>query len=159
MDPERVGIPVYAKKFRSDPGKKNGLYWRTAAGEPESPLGELAAEAQQTGYFLVQTIKPQPYHGYMFRMLHSQGPHASGGARDYVVNGKMLFGFAVVAYPVEYGKSGVTTFIINQDGILYEKDLGDLTEITASNMQSFNPGPDWVRVASAKDDPTTQPAP
>ncbi len=117
---------VFTKKLRSDPGKENGLYWETAEGEPGSPAGPLLAEASSDGYEL-GTGKHQPFHGYLYRVLSAQGPHARGGARDYVVDGKMTRGFAVVAYPVEYRSSGVMTFIVNQHGVVYQKDLGDGT--------------------------------
>ena len=107
-------------KFISDPGKQNGLYWKSPEGQPESPLGPLAAFATSEGY----NAKPEghtPFHGYYFRMLKGQSENAPGGAKDYVVDGKMVGGFAFVAYPAEYGNSGVMTFIINQDGVLLKK--------------------------------------
>ena len=116
----------YALKFISDAGRQNGLYWESPADQPRSPLGPLVAFATPEGY----NVKPNshtPFHGYYFQMLNRQGTHAPGGARDYVVNGKMIGGFAFVAYPAEYGNSGVMTFIINQDGVLLQKDLGKTT--------------------------------
>jgi hypothetical protein len=133
---------VFTKKLRSDPGKQNGLYWETAEGEPESPAGPLLAESSSDGYEL-GTGKHQPFHGYLYRILSAQGPHARGGARDYVVDGKMTRGFAVVAYPVEYRSSGVMTFMVNQRGVVYQKDLGDDTAATAKAMTTFDPDPSW----------------
>jgi hypothetical protein len=132
----------YAMKFISDPDKQNGLYWKSPEGQPQSPLGPLAAFATSEGY----SAKPDahtPFHGYFFRMLKKQGSKAPGGAKDYVVDGKMVGGFALVAYPAEYGNSGVMTFIINQDAVLLQKDLGKTTTETATAMSEFDPDPDW----------------
>jgi hypothetical protein len=144
-DPDRDGIQEYARKFASDPGKRNGLYWKTSAGEEPSPLGELAAEASAEGYTR-KTEGPTPYHGYFYRILESQGPGAPNGAIDYVVNGKMILGFAVVAWPAEYGSAGITSFIMGPDGVVYQRDLGDDTENIAKSMKSFDPGKGWVKV-------------
>jgi hypothetical protein len=135
----------YAPKFISDTGKQNGLYWDSPEGQPKSPLGPLAAFATTEGY----SVKPNahtPFHGYFFHMLTRQGAHAPGGAKDYVVNGKMVGGFAFVAYPAEYGNSGVMTFIINEDGVLLQKDLGKTTTETASTMSEFDPDAGWSPV-------------
>jgi Protein of unknown function (DUF2950) len=132
----------FAPKFISDPGKQNGLYWKTAEGQPPSPLGPLAAFATSEGYS-VGSSAHNPFHGYYFRMLTGQTDKAPGGAKDYMVDGKMLGGFAFVAYPAEYGNSGVMTFIINQDGVLLQKDLGKTTTETATAMTKFDPDPDW----------------
>ncbi len=135
----------YALKFISDSGKQNGLYWESPEGQPRSPLGPLAAFATDEGY----TVKPDshvPFHGYNFRMLKRQGSHAQGGAKDFVVDGKMAGGFAFVAYPAEYGNSGVMTFMINQDGILFQRDLGKTTTETATAMTEFDPGEGWSPV-------------
>ena len=135
----------YAPKFISDPGKQNGLYWESPEGKPKSPLGPLVAFATAEGY----SAKPNahvPFHGYYFHMLTKQGSHARGGAKDYVVNGKMVGGFALVAYPAEYGNSGVMTFIINQDGVLFQKDLGKTTTEAATSMSAFDPDTSWSRV-------------
>jgi hypothetical protein len=135
----------FAVKFISDPGKQNGLYWQTAQGQPPSPLGPLAAFATAEGY----TAKPEghtAFHGYYFRMLDGQTDKTPGGAKDYIVNGKMTGGFALVAYPAEYGNSGVMTFIINQDGVLLQKDLGKTTTETATAMTKFDPDPTWTVV-------------
>jgi len=135
----------YAVKFISDTGKQNGLYWESPKGQTKSPLGPLAAFATAEGY----SAKPNshlPFHGYYFRMLTRQGSHARGGAKDYVVNGQMVGGFAVVAYPAEYRNSGVMTFIINQDGVLFQKDLGTNTSETANAMSEFDPDASWSEV-------------
>ena len=139
------GVKQYALKFVSDDGKQNGLYWKSAPGQPRSPLGPLVAYASAEGLNL-QAGKPQPFHGYLYRMLTKQGPDAKGGAKDYIVNGKMTGGFAFIAYPEKYGETGIATFIINQDGILYDKDLGNSTTETATSMTGFNPGKTWTVV-------------
>ena len=139
------GAKQYALKFVSDDGKQNGLYWKSAPGQPRSPLGPLVAYASTEG-FTPQAGKPQPYHGYLYRMITKQGPDAKGGAKDYIVNGKMTGGFAFIAYPEKYGETGIATFIINQDGILYDKDLGPGTGETATLMTGFNPGKTWTVV-------------
>ena len=132
----------YALKFISDPGKRNGLYWDSSPGQPQSPLGPLAAYATAEGY----NARPDahaPFHGYFFRMLKGQTSKTPGGARPYVVNGQMTGGFAFVAYPAEYGNSGVMTFMINQDGVLLQKDLGKDTAQVASALSEFDPDPEW----------------
>ncbi len=137
------GVKQYAQKFISDPGQQNGLYWESPQGAPRSPLGPLVAFASEEGY----TVKPdaaQPYYGYYFRRLDSQGPHANGGSKPYVVNGKMTAGFAYLAYPAKYGDSGIKSFIINQQGVIYQKDLGKDTTTTAKAMTSFDPDPSWT---------------
>ncbi len=147
MKSSREGdLRVYAEKFRSDPGKKNGLYWETKEGEEPSPLGEFAADARAEGYFKTEVNKgPVPYHGYYFRMLKKQGKHAPEGAFDYIVNGKQIGGFAVVAYPAKYGNSGVMSFIVNHDGVVYQKDLGRNTSKVAKAMKSFDPDKTWKK--------------
>ena len=135
----------FALKFISDTGKQNGLYWESPEGQPKSPLGPLAAFATAEGY----STKPNshtPFHGYYFHMLARQGAHAPGGAKAYVVNGKMVGGFAFVAYPAEYGNSGIMTFIINQDGVLLQRDLGTTTAETATAMTEFDPDAGWSPV-------------
>jgi len=135
----------YALKFISDPGKHNGLYWQSAEGQPPSPMGPLAAFATSEGY----TVKPDahvPFHGYFFHILTAQSNKARGGAKNYVVAGKMTGGFAFVAYPAEYGNSGVMTFIINQDGALLQKNLGNTTVQKASAMTEFDPDNNWSLV-------------
>jgi hypothetical protein len=139
--------PAYAEKFVSDPGKKNGLYWETKGGEKASPLGALVAEARAEGYIRAGVNKkPIPFHGYYFRMLRKQGKDAPGGAYDYIVRGKQIGGFAVVAYAAEYGNSGVMTFMVNHDGVVYQKDLGRDTEKIAASMKAFDPDKTWKKV-------------
>ena len=138
---------TYAQRFRSEPGKQDGLYWQTAEGEPESPAGPLVADASADGH---EQGKRQPYHGYYFRILKAQGPNAPGGAKDYVVDGKMTGGFAILAYPAEYGASGVMTFLVSRQGTVFQKDLGDATAETAKAMTTFNPDSSWTRLPSAK---------
>lgn len=145
--PDNDRVLEYAGKFRSDPGKKNGLYWKTEEGEDESPLGELVADARDEGYTKADVQKKSvPFHGYYFRMLYKQGEHAPGGAFEYVVNGKQIGGFAVVAYPAEYGNSGVMTFLVNHDGTVYQKDLGTNTAENAKAMVAFDPDSGWKKV-------------
>ena len=138
-DADGNGYSDYAKRIASTPGKKDGLYWPTKDNEPESPLGPLVAAASRQGYGKEGAPKPSPYHGYYYRLLTSQGKDAPGGAYDYMVGDKLLGGFAVVAWPASYGVSGVMTFIVNHDGVVYEKDLGAQTAAAASAMKSFNP--------------------
>jgi len=143
-DPGRTGRVAYAQKFESTPGKKDGLYWTAQPGEPESPLGPLVAQAAKEGY---GGAKLSPYRGYVFRMLRGQGPHAPGGAFDYVVKGDMIGGFAIVGYPIAYGVSGVMTFMINQDAVVYQKDLGRETTRAVAAMKRFDPGPGWTKAS------------
>ncbi len=134
----------YAQRFRSTAGTQDGLYWEVKEGtQPESPLGPLVAEASIEGYQHHAAGQPHPFHGYIYRMLTSQGPDAKGGARNYIVDGKMTGGFALVAYPVAYRDSGVMTFIVNQDGQIYQKDLGPDTDQIAGAMPSYNPDSTW----------------
>jgi hypothetical protein len=139
-----AGSATYAQRIVSRPGKKDGLYWPTAPGEEESPLGELIAQATTQGYSIGGDRTP--YHGYYFRILTRQGPLAEGGEVDYVVRGKMIGGFALVAYPAEYGNSGVMTFVVNYAGTIFEKDLGEHTARIAERMTSFNPDQTWRKV-------------
>jgi hypothetical protein len=132
----------YAQKFISDPGKHNGLYWDSPLDQPQSPLGPLAAFATPEGYN-VKLGAHTPFHGYYFHMLKGQTGKAPDGAKEYVVNGKMTGGFALVAYPAEYGNSGVMTFMINQDGVLLQKDLGKSTSEAATAMTEFDPDSGW----------------
>jgi len=143
------GLPagIYAQKLVSDAGKHNGLYWKSAPDERASPVGPFIAEAAAEGYRATGTAqKPAPYHGYIYRLLKAQGPAASGGARSYLDKGQLTGGFAVVAYPVDYESSGVETFIINQDGVLYQKNLGADTEKLAAAIDAFNPDATWTKV-------------
>jgi hypothetical protein len=147
-DPNRDGIINYASKFISTPGKKDGLYWEAKGAEPPSPLGPLIGEASAQGYKLKkgENAKPQPYHGYLFRIITGQGKAASGGAYDYRVKGRLFGGFAVAAYPATYGVSGVKTFIVNHEGVVYEKDLGPGTAAAGAAMTLFNPDKSWQKV-------------
>ena len=139
-----AGTGVYAEHFVSTSGKKDGLYWPSAQGEEESPLGELFAAASRQGYRTGDGRSP--YHGYYYKILTKQGPAAAGGAADYVVNGNMIGGFALVAYPAEYRNSGVMTFVVNYAGTVFQKDLGHDTADIAANMTSFNPDKTWKKV-------------
>jgi hypothetical protein len=136
---------LYAQRMVSREGKQDGLYWRRAPGERPSPLGDLFAQAAEEGYegHEVAEREPRPYNGYYFHILTAQGEAASGGARSYVQNGDMVGGFALVAYPAEYGDSGIMTFVVNQDGIVYEKDLGERTEELARAMTEYSPDASW----------------
>lgn len=138
------GNGVYAQRIVSQPGKKDGLYWPAQSGDDESPLGELAAAASAAGYRAGQ--ERAPYHGYYYKILTRQGANAPGGALDYIARGKMIGGFALVAYPAEYRNSGVMTFIVNHQGNIYQKDLGPDTAGIASGMTAFNPDSTWQRV-------------
>jgi hypothetical protein len=143
-DRDGDGLLEYAQKFGSDKGKRNGLYWKVAEGEEQSPLGPLAAAAQKQGYSKKKQ-QPEPFHGYYYRVLTGQGKNAPGGAYDYMVKGNMIGGFAFVAYPSKYANSGVMTFIVNHDGVVYEKDLGRNTERTAQAMKLFDPDSTWKK--------------
>ena len=134
----------YARKFESEKGKKDGLYWETAPGEPLSPMGPLVAHATAEGYKNPEQMSP--YHGYFFRILTAQGEHARGGAYSYIVKDDMIGGFAVVAGPALYRSSGVKTFIVNHEGVVYEKDLGPDTAKIASAMALFDPDESWKKV-------------
>jgi hypothetical protein len=145
-DADGNGIRDYAARFASAPGKKDGLYWETAEGQPLSPLGPLVAKAVREGYGeKVKAGKVEPYHGYLFRMITAQGPNATGGTYDYIVNGRLFGGFAVIAYPAEYGISGVKSFIVNHEGVVYEKDLGAKTAEQAERIKRFDPDKSWTK--------------
>jgi hypothetical protein len=145
----------YARKFESQAGKHDGLYWPSAGAEPESPMGPLIAQARVEGY-RGNAGRPErtPYHGYLYRVLTAQGPHAAGGPYDYLVNGQLLGGFALVAFPAKYGASGVMTFIVNQDGVVYQRDLGRDTEKLALAMPAFDPDPAGWREVTAGQSPS-----
>jgi hypothetical protein len=143
LDPARRGRGVYAQRIVSRPGKKDGLYWPTVEGEAPSPLGELAAQAAAEGYKAGK--KPIPFHGYYYRILTRQGAGAEGGAYDYLVKGKMIGGFALIAHPAEYGNSGIMTFMVSQDGTVFEKDLGAKTGRVAAKIDSFLPDQGWTQ--------------
>lgn len=144
--PRSSGVLEFAQKIRSTPGKEDGLYWKTQEGEEESPLGPLAAQAAREGYTRSKGRKPTPFHGYFFRILKAQGKYADGGAFNYLVNGRMVLGFAMVAYPAQYGSSGIMTFIVNQNGIVYQKDLGKNTGKIGASMKAYNPDKSWKKV-------------
>jgi Protein of unknown function (DUF2950) len=137
--------PQYARHLMSTEGKRDGLYWPTAEGETESPIGPLVGKARAEGYTR-HSGAPTPYHGYVFRILTDQGSNAEGGARDYIVGGRMIGGFGLVAAPAQYGNSGVMSFIVNQDGKVFERDLGTDTEDLAASMTNFNPDSSWKLV-------------
>lgn len=141
------GMREYARTFASSPGKRNGLYWPAAPNEPESPLGELVADASDEGYSGRKPgeVGPRPFHGYYYRILTAQGPDAPGGRQNYLVRDRMIGGFGVVAWPVDYGNSGLKTFIISHHGVLYENDLGESTDRIARGMTEFNPGKGWEK--------------
>ncbi len=140
------GVPQYAQRFFSDPGKQNGLYWETREGEKPSPVGLFMANARQEGYKQEPGSQPSPYHGYYYRILKSQGKHAPGGAYDYVHKGKMIGGFALIASPAKYGVSGIMTFIVSHDGRVYQKNLGPRTESAARAINTFDPDKSWREV-------------
>jgi len=144
LDPAGLGPHVYAQRIVSRPGKRDGLYWATAEGEQASPLGELAAKASAEGYKTGNT--PIPYYGYYYRILTRQGAHALGGAYDYLAKGKMIGGFALVAYPAQYGNSGIMTFIVNQDGTVFQKDLGPQSDKLARKLEALAPDSTWMKV-------------
>jgi hypothetical protein len=141
------GVMQYAQKVVSTPGKRDGLFWETKADEAPSPLGPLAAKARGDGYQPGKgQAAPVPFHGYLYRILKAQGSHAPGGAFSYVAKGRMIGWFALVAYPAEYGTSGVMTFIVNQDGVVHQRDLGPNTATVARRMTAFDPDSAWEPV-------------
>jgi hypothetical protein len=144
-NPMNTALLQYASKFVSTQGKRDGLYWDTSADEPPSPLGPFVAQARGEGYKRAAG-KPVPYHGYYYKILTGQGPDAPDGAYDYVVRGQMIGGFALLAYPAQYGSSGIMTFMVNHDGVVYEKDLGPKTTSTAPAMTKFNPDKTWKKL-------------
>jgi len=137
VDRNGDGVLEYAQRIVSTPGKKDGLYWAALPGEPESPLGPLFGDYRPG----------DDYHGYFFRILKAQGPNAPGGAYDYRIKGRMVSGFALVAWPVKYGETGVMTFMVSHDGKIYERNLGPGTDAAARAMTRFDPGPGWQEVA------------
>jgi Protein of unknown function (DUF2950) len=144
---QRSGAAEYAQHIVSRPGKQDGLYWPAAAGEEESPLGSLFAEAQREGYRGSASAGGRiPYHGYFFKILTAQGANAPGGTVDYIVRGKMIGGFALVAWPARYGDSGVMTFIVNHDATVYQKNFGPRTAAVAEAMTRYDPDPSWRKV-------------
>lgn len=141
---------IYALKLMSDEGMQNGLYWPTAEGEQSSPVGEFVANSAAEGYKFGG--KPAPYHGYYYRQLFAQGANAAGGAREYFKDGVLTEGFAMIAWPAEYGVSGIQTFIVNQDGTVFQKDLGDTTASEIETIKSFNPDNTWTAVVETADE-------
>jgi hypothetical protein len=145
-NPEGTALLQYAQRFASTAGKRDGLYWEVAAGQPQSPLGPAFAEAQRAGYALGRGGgRPMPYHGYYYRILTGQGPAAPGGAYSYLARGHMIGGFALIAYPAEWGSSGIMTFIVNHDGVVYQKNLGPKTAEIAARIKTFNPDATWKK--------------
>ena len=141
------GVMEYAQRMQGTPGKKDGLYWETQPGEEESPLGPLVAKATEDGYsrrsVSANPHPHDPFHGYIFKILKKQGESAPGGKFDYVINGHMVAGFAFLAYPAQWGNSGVMTFIVNQQGKVYQKNLGEKTEALAQEIEEYNPDETW----------------
>jgi hypothetical protein len=147
-DRDGDGVLEFAQKFGSTKGKKDGLYWEVKEGEEESPFGPLAASAAKEGYTKKKsgTDAPRPFHGYYYRVLTKQGRHAIGKNFDYIVNGNMILGFAAIAYPAQYGNSGIMSFIVNQEGVVYQKDLGKNTEKIAKAVKMYDPDKTWKKV-------------
>ena len=145
-DRDDNGLLEYAQKLVSSPGKHDGLYWAPKEGEPASPFGPLAIQATGKGYGKSGDIDAQSYHGYHYRILTAQGPAASGGAYDYMAKDKMIGGFALVAWPARWGASGVMSFICNQDGVVYQRNLGRDSAAEARRMTEFNPDSSWTKV-------------
>jgi len=144
-NPERDPLQHYAQKLVSTEGAKDGLYWPAAGNETLSPLGEEFARARSEGYFEDNASKLAPYHGYIYRLLLAQGPNAAGGAYQYMVGSKMLGGFALIAFPAEYGNSGIVTFIVNHEGVVYSKDLGADTAAAVRAIEWYDPDRTWQR--------------
>ncbi len=142
----------YARTFSSAVGQHNGLYWEAAEGELRSPIGPLVASAAVKGYGKSQDGVPTPFRGYFYRILTRQGKNAPGGAMNYIVNGRLSKGFAFVAFPAEYRSSGVMTFIVNQNGVVYEKDLGKNTDVLAKSMKEYNPTSSWTKVEELQEE-------
>ena len=150
-DQSRDGKSIqYARRLMSREGRKDGLFWPTADGEPDSPIGPLVAKAQAEGYKNKASREngEAGYHGYVYRMLYGQGKNAPGGARDYIVNDRMIGGFGLIATPADYGNSGVMTFIVNQDGNVFEKDLGPDSSRAAQRIRTFDPDQTWKKIPS-----------
>jgi hypothetical protein len=134
---------VYAQQFHSDPGKHDGLYWISSKGEPRSPMGPLVASAAEDKSSKELATSPVPYYGYFYKILTAQGPDAPGGAKNYVVDGRLSGGFALIAFPAQYRSTGVMTFIVNKDGVVYQQDLGEHTGDIASQIVTYNPDSLW----------------
>ncbi|WP_181164628.1 DUF2950 domain-containing protein [Amaricoccus solimangrovi] len=148
MDPDGDGLPGFAPRLISSAGARDGLYWPDAPGAPESPIGDFMARAASDGYSIDggADAEPDPYLGYYFHVLTRQGPHAPGGAMDYMVGGHMVAGHALIAFPADYGESGVMSFMVGERGVVYEADLGPDTLAVASGIDAFDPGPGWTPV-------------
>jgi hypothetical protein len=146
----------YAQKIISDDRQPNGLYWKAVDGAPQSPIGPLVAMAVAEGYAKSPNGAPTPYRGYYFHVLMAQGKNGPGGAKSYIVNGKMTGGFAFVAYPAEYKSSGVMTFLVGADGVVYEKDLGKKTEVVAKSMKEYNPNSGWRKTEEQQAETASQ---
>jgi DUF2950 family protein len=158
--PDQDGVAAYAQRFISMPGKRDGLYWETVDGEKPSPLGSLVAAARAEGYGRKdEKIAPEraPYHGYYFKILTRQGTHAPGGKYNYIINGNMIGGYALVAYPDKWGSSGVMTLIVNQQGRVYQKNLGPKTTQIAGAMTEYDPDPTWSLSRTASSSPNGRP--
>lgn len=150
-DRDGDGVPEYAQKLQSEPGKFDGLFWEPEEGQPQSPLGPLFAEARAEGYKVKgATEKPSPYHGYYYRILTRQGGNVPGGKYDYIINGNMIAGFGLVAFPAQYGSSGIMTFVVNHQGKIFQKDLGPKTTEIAGKMKEYNPDSKWEPVQAAE---------
>jgi hypothetical protein len=147
MDHDGDGFLEYARKFKSDPGKQNGLYWPETEGNPISPIGFLMVAAEKKGYDLQKTAGSlDPFYGYYYRIIKAQGKNARGGAYEYVINGKMISGFALIAYPADYGASGIMTFMVNHEEVVYQRDLGEQTEKIVQKINLFDPDETWSKV-------------
>jgi hypothetical protein len=144
-DHDGDGVLEYAQRWLSTPGNRDGLYWKGQAGENESPIAKLAEMAVKEGYSLDSPAGPSPYRGYYYKILMAQGPHAPGGAIDYLVNGKMVAGFALVAYPARYNVSGIMTFVVSHDGVIYQKDLDSGTVQFGQSLTVFDPDRNWSK--------------
>jgi hypothetical protein len=144
LDRDDDGVAEYAQKFSSDPGKFDGLFWETGEGQPQSPLGPLFAQAKAEGYQAPEaTEQPAPFHGYYYRILTRQGAAAPGGKYDYLINGNMIAGFGLVAFPAQYGSSGIMTFVVNHQGKVYQKDWGPKTAELVESLKEYNPDSTW----------------
>ncbi len=150
-DRDGDGVSEYSQKLQSEPGKFDGLFWEPEEGQPQSPLGPLIAEARAEGYKVKgATEKPSPYHGYYYRILTRQGGNVPGGKYDYVINGNMIAGFALVAFPAHYGSSGIMTFAVNHQGKIFQKDLGPKTAEIVEKMKEYNPDSSWEAVQAVE---------
>lgn len=148
-DPDGNGKPDYAQRLMSTEGRKDGLYWPVAEGEAESPMGPLVAQAAEEGYRKDNRAAGNSYHGYRYKLLTAQGDAAPGGKRSYLKDGELSGGFGLLAYPAEYGISGIMTFIVNQQGIVFQKDLGEDTAKLAAEIDAYDPGKGWMPTGDA----------